>query len=69
MQAGNVIDVDCEAKEIIDGIVKALEYDRSSICENPYGDGCSAARIVGFIERSLGERNRGALLSKKFIDL
>jgi GDP/UDP-N,N'-diacetylbacillosamine 2-epimerase (hydrolysing) len=69
MQAGNVIDVDCEAKEIIGGIVKALEYDRSSICENPYGDGCSAARIVGFIERSLGERNRGALLSKKFIDL
>jgi UDP-hydrolysing UDP-N-acetyl-D-glucosamine 2-epimerase len=69
MRASNVFDVGCEANEIVDGIIRALEYDRSRDCENPYGDGRSAARIVGFIERSLGEHKKDVLLSKKFVDL
>jgi UDP-N-acetylglucosamine 2-epimerase len=69
MRASNVFDVGCEANEIVDSIAKALEYDRSAGYENPYGDGRSAARIVGFIERSLVEHKKDTLLSKKFVDL
>jgi len=69
MRANNIFDVDCEADKIFNSIAKSLEYDKSAKCENPYGDGHSAARIISFIKYILGKHKKHVLLSKKFIDL
>lgn len=49
-RAGNVLDVGYDTKEIVAAVRKALQ-DRdfkkeASSCENPYGDGKAAKRIV-----------------------
>jgi len=68
MRADNVIDVDYGVTNILDGIERALAYDRSSPCENPYGDGRSSPRIVDFLRENLEIRGRSGLLHKKFMD-
>lgn len=54
MQACNVINADCEHKEIVKALKKAL-FDkrfrkRLETCVNPYGDGKSSERIVNVLE-------------------
>lgn len=69
MRAANVIDVGYAKNDILDGIERAMAYDRSEPCENPYGDGRSSKRIVNFIRENLQSRGRAGLLCKKFSDL
>lgn len=69
LRAGNVIDVDCLAEAIHQGIQLALDdgfrVSLSSI-ENPYGDGQAARRIVDtLVDIELGPR----LLQKRFADV
>lgn len=68
LRAVNVIDVGESQEEILGAIADALAYDRSKDCDNPYGDGRSAQRVVAFIDQVLRERRRDKLLRKKFVD-
>jgi len=69
LRAGNVIDVDCRAKAIVDGIRRALadEFQRSlSHVENPYGNGNTSGHIAGVLAGvELGTK----LLRKRFFDI
>lgn len=69
VRAANISDCDARSDAIGGAIDLALSYDRTRPCENPYGDGKSAARIVDFIARVLAEKTRAQLLKKKFRDL
>lgn len=69
MRAVNVIDVGYGKEDILDGIDRAVTYDRSISCINPYGDGRSSPRILDFIRDKLNSQGRVGLLRKKFVDL
>ncbi len=69
MRAPNVIDVAHSCDAILGGIRRALDYDRSQPCENPFGDGRAAERITGFIARAFAEHGRAGILRKRFVDL
>jgi UDP-N-acetylglucosamine 2-epimerase len=66
LRARNVIDVAETAVSIRAGIRKALVYDRTLPCVNPYGDGRSSARIRKFVKDVFARKNREAILKKKF---
>lgn len=69
LRASNVIDVEGEAKTILQGIQTALLYDRTMPCQNPYGDGHSSPCIRSFIERAFSRFARDRILKKQFVDL
>lgn len=69
IRAGNVIDVSCSRYQIIKGIDKALSTAfraRLSDCDNPYGDGDAAQRVIRVL-RSVEIGNR--LAKRRFHDL
>jgi len=69
LRAGNVIDVECRAEAIVDGIRHALadEFQRSlSRVENPYGNGNTSGHIV---EVLAGVELGPKLLQKRFFDI
>ena len=68
MRARNVLDVDCTKAEITRGLEWARQYDRTSPCTNPYGDGNSNKRICNFILHNLTNRTREEILRKHFTD-
>ncbi len=68
-RARNVVDVKPIAEAIRHGIQKALCYDRSKACVNPYGEGRASARIQAFLKLILNAHSRESLLKKKFATL
>lgn len=70
IQADSVINVDTEAKSIIDGINLAMSDDFRSIAKNavnPYGDGNTVSETVSIIKDQL--LNHNINLAKKFHDI
>jgi len=67
-RAKNVLDVDPDAENIVEGIHWALEFDRSIPIENPYGDGRSSPRITEHIKNVLLNMDKETLLVKRFVD-
>jgi UDP-hydrolysing UDP-N-acetyl-D-glucosamine 2-epimerase len=65
----NVLTVNCSQAEILEGIGRATDPKfRNAMqgMENPYGDGCSAERIVTVLKSAKLDR---ALIQKRFYDL
>lgn len=69
LRAPNVIDVEPSIEAILGGIRRALDYDRSQPCANPFGDGQAAGRIVRFIAQAFANHGRDGILRKRFVDL
>jgi len=68
LRATNIVDVSCDANEIRTAIKRALDYDRTSICVNLYGDGQSSPRIRDFVFEAFAARSRTDILHKRFVD-
>lgn len=68
LRAANVIDAPCRAAAIASAMRRALTYDRSRPCRNPYGDGRATGRIVRRLKQVLAAKDRETLLKKRFID-
>jgi UDP-N-acetylglucosamine 2-epimerase len=65
IQARNVIDADCDARPIRVAIERAISANfRRSLVDltNPYGDGCTAQRIVAILKAL---PSRETLIQKK----
>ena len=68
MRGKNVIDVDCTSSEIIKGIERSMEWDKSALCFNPYGDGKASEKIMDHLHSVFSNYNQKEIISKKFID-
>jgi UDP-hydrolysing UDP-N-acetyl-D-glucosamine 2-epimerase len=69
MQARNVFNVDYDVDQIATAAEKAMSYDRTKSCVNPYGDGRSSDRIADFIANVFSSRSKSEILHKQFQDL
>ncbi|MDD5304867.1 MAG: UDP-N-acetylglucosamine 2-epimerase, partial [Elusimicrobia bacterium] len=69
MRGPNVIDCGHGRAEILAAVRRALRFDRSAPCENPYGDGRSSERVRAALEEVLGGKSRADILRKGFTDL
>ncbi|HVE14010.1 MAG TPA: UDP-N-acetylglucosamine 2-epimerase [Elusimicrobiota bacterium] len=68
MRAANVIDVACRADAVAAAMRRALRYDRSRPCRNPYGDGRASARIRAYVKNVFARKDRETILKKRFAD-